>query len=57
MEVRLYPVTEFYGGNLYYPIDQAHAVFARYREWIASAPDELNLLDRDHELPAAAVLS
>ena len=41
MEVRLYPVTQFYGGNLYYPIDQAPAVFARYREWIASAPDEL----------------
>jgi len=41
MEIRLYPVAEFYGGNLYYPIDQAPAVFARYREWIASAPDEL----------------
>lgn len=41
MEVRLYPVTEFYGGNLYYPIDQAPAVFTRYREWIAAAPDEL----------------
>lgn len=41
MEVRLYPVTDFYGGNLYYPVDQAQAVFARYREWIASAPDEL----------------
>jgi FAD/FMN-containing dehydrogenase len=41
MEVRLYPVTEFYGGNLYYPIDQAPALYARYREWIASAPDEL----------------
>ena len=23
MEVRLYPVTKFYGGNLYYPIEQA----------------------------------
>ncbi len=41
MEVRLYPVTEFYGGNLYYPIAQAHEVFVRYREWIATAPDEL----------------
>ena len=41
MEIRLYPITSFYGGNLYYPIDQAPAVFARYREWIASAPDEL----------------
>ncbi len=41
MEIRLYPATEFYGGNLYYPIDQAWPVFTRYREWIASAPDEL----------------
>ena len=41
MEIRLYPVSEFYGGNLYYPIEQAPAVFARYREWIASSPDEL----------------
>jgi FAD/FMN-containing dehydrogenase len=41
MEIRLYPVTDFYGGNLYYPIDQALPVFTRYREWIASAPDEL----------------
>lgn len=41
MEIRLYPVTSFYGGNLYYPIEHAPAVFARYREWIASAPDEL----------------
>jgi FAD/FMN-containing dehydrogenase len=41
MEVRLYPVTTFYGGNLYYPIDYAMTLFARYREWIATAPDEL----------------
>jgi len=41
MEIRLYPITQFYGGNLYYSIDQAPALFARYREWIASAPDEL----------------
>lgn len=41
MEIRLYPVTEFYGGNLYYPIEQAKAVFQHYREWIKNAPDEL----------------
>jgi hypothetical protein len=41
MEIRLYPVAEFYGGNLYYSGDQAAAIFARYREWIADAPDEL----------------
>jgi len=41
MEIRLYPIAEFYGGNLYYPIEHAHEVFACYREWIANAPDEL----------------
>ncbi len=41
MEIQLYPVTTVYGGNLFYPIDQAEAVFVRYREWVANAPDEL----------------
>jgi FAD/FMN-containing dehydrogenase len=41
MEVRLYPVTTVYGGNLYYPADKAKEVYARYRQWIANAPEEL----------------
>lgn len=41
MEVRLYPVTTVYGGNLVYPAGMARDVFLRYRAWIASAPDEL----------------
>jgi hypothetical protein len=41
MEIQLYPVTTVYGGNLFYPIELAREVFARYRDWIASAPDEL----------------
>ena len=41
MEIRLFPVTDVYGGNLIYPIDMAKEVFARYRSWIQSAPDEL----------------
>jgi hypothetical protein len=41
MEFRLYPVTTVYGGNLFYPMAQAKAIFQRYREWIANAPDEL----------------
>jgi hypothetical protein len=41
MSIRLYPVTTIYGGNLFYPVELAPAVFRRYREWIASAPDEL----------------
>ncbi len=41
MEIRLYPVSTVYGGNLFYPIGLAKEVYARYREWIADAPDEL----------------
>jgi FAD/FMN-containing dehydrogenase len=41
MEVRLYPVTTIYGGNLFYPIHMAAEVYAQYRRWIAGAPDEL----------------
>lgn len=41
MEIRLYPVTTFYGGNLFYPLHLAGEVYGRYRRWIADAPDEL----------------
>ncbi|MEP6988620.1 MAG: FAD-binding oxidoreductase, partial [Chloroflexota bacterium] len=41
MEIKLYPVTTVYAGNLMYPIQSAKEVFVHYREWIANAPDEL----------------
>lgn len=41
MEIKLYPVSTVYGGNLIYPIQAAKEVYSRYRDWIASAPDEL----------------
>ena len=41
MEIRLYPVTKVYGGNSFYPIEKAKEVYARYRNWIVNAPDEL----------------
>ena len=41
MEIRLYPVSEVYGGNLIYPISMARDVYTHYRDWIATAPDEL----------------
>jgi hypothetical protein len=41
MEIRLYPITEVYGGNLIYPLEAAREVFTHYRAWIAEAPDEL----------------
>jgi FAD/FMN-containing dehydrogenase len=41
MEVRLYPVTTVYGGNLFYPLEHAPEVFARYRDWVATMPEEM----------------
>lgn len=41
MEIRLYPVTTVYAGNLYYPAEMAKEVMTRYREWIANTPEEL----------------
>jgi FAD/FMN-containing dehydrogenase len=41
MEIRLYPVSMVYGGNLFYPIGLAKEVYAHYRSWVANAPDEL----------------
>ncbi len=41
MEIKLYPVSTVYGGNLFYPIDMAKEVYTRYRHWITSVPDEL----------------
>lgn len=41
MEIKLYPVTEVYGGNLIYPVSMANEVIHFYREWIKTAPDEL----------------
>lgn len=41
MEIQLYPVTMVYGGSLMYPVTLAREVFARYRDWVQTAPDEL----------------
>jgi FAD/FMN-containing dehydrogenase len=41
MQIRLYPVTRVYGGNLFYPAEMAREVMQHYQQWISSAPDEL----------------
>lgn len=42
MEIRLYPVTQVYAGNLLYPPEMAGEVIQRYRQWVSNAPDELS---------------
>jgi hypothetical protein len=39
--IKLYPITQVYAGNLFYPVEDAKEVFLRFREWIKTVPDEL----------------
>jgi FAD binding domain/Berberine and berberine like len=41
LEFKLFPVSTVYGGNLYYPAEMAREVMARYRDWVATLPDEM----------------
>ena len=41
MRIDLFPVRRLYGGGLYFDTDQVPSVLAAYREWTASAPEEL----------------
>lgn len=41
LTIRLFPVTQVYAGNLYYPAHMARKVFRHYRAWVANAPDDL----------------
>ena len=37
----LFPVAEVYAGNLFYPVEMAREVMARYRDWVVELPDEM----------------
>jgi hypothetical protein len=41
MEIELFPVTDVYAGNLFYPAEAAAEVVERWASWVADAPDEL----------------
>jgi hypothetical protein len=41
LEFRLFPVATVYAGNLFYPVEMAREVMARYRDWIVDLPDEM----------------
>jgi FAD/FMN-containing dehydrogenase len=42
IEIDLFPVTTYFGGGLFYAGEHTAAVLHAYREWITTAPDELN---------------
>lgn len=41
LEISLYPLTEVYGGNLFYPLEKAPEVLEHYARWIETLPDEM----------------
>jgi FAD/FMN-containing dehydrogenase len=41
MHIRLYPVSQVFGGSLIYPVELAGEAFRRYRQWIAAMPEEM----------------
>jgi hypothetical protein len=59
LEFRLHPVAQVYAGAAYFPVQRAAQTLARYRDWVATIPDELStavLLRRmpdGPEVPAA----
>ncbi|GAA1881214.1 FAD-binding oxidoreductase [Asanoa iriomotensis] len=42
IEFRLFPLTQLYGGGIFFPGERAGAVLHAWRAWIDSTPDELS---------------
>lgn len=38
----LFPITQVYGGNLFYPVEKAPGVLEIYARWSATLPDEMS---------------
>lgn len=53
LEYQLHPVHTIYGGPVFYPADQAGEAMRFYREFIASAPEELGAFFGFHIAPPA----
>jgi hypothetical protein len=51
LEMRLYPVGELYGGNLFFPIQRAAEVLRAWRAWTGTVPDEVTSEGRLLRLP------
>ena len=41
LEFRLYPLTRVYGGNAFYPLENAREVLGHYADWSADLPEEM----------------
>ncbi len=41
LEFKLHPVSEIYGGAMFFPMERAREVLTTYSEWVKTVPDEL----------------
>ena len=46
MEISLVPVPDLHGGILFFPLERASEVLHAWREWTATAPDEITSIGR-----------
>jgi FAD/FMN-containing dehydrogenase len=51
LEMQLYPVGELYAGDLFFPIQRTGEVMHAWREWTASAPDDVTSIAHILRLP------
>src|SRR5262249_57847274 len=51
LEMRLYPVRNLYAGALWFPIQHAAEVLHAWREWTATAPDEITSIGHLRRVP------
>jgi FAD/FMN-containing dehydrogenase len=56
LEFDLYPITMLYGGNLFYPVEQAGEVLEAYACWSAELPEEMTTGVAFLNLPPLPVL-
>jgi hypothetical protein len=51
MELELHPVEDLYAGAMLWPWERAGEIFAAYRDWAATVPDEVTSLCRLLQVP------
>src|SRR6516162_7633819 len=51
LEMQLYPVGELYAGDLFFPIQRTAEVLHAWREWTATAPDDVTSIAHIVRLP------
>jgi hypothetical protein len=51
LEFRLFPLTEVYGGVLFFPVERASVVLQSWREWVETVPEEVTSVGRILNFP------